>query len=130
MNDMTINKTIIKELKHTYRRSFTDGLKRYLLAKYSDEPFPYEYSEQDLYTNIYNDISDYEAGKLDIALKSPPERWQEECDYLRSLYIEKFREARDFEEYVAELEHILLEHGLESSRMAERWIEYTTGLPY
>jgi len=125
---MTINKTMIRELEHTYRRSFPDDLKRYLLVKYAEEPFPYEFSEQNLYTNIQNDIRDYEAGGLDITIKSPSERWQEEREYLRNLYIEKSCEARDLKEYVAELEQILLDHGLESSRMAERRIDYETTL--
>ncbi len=120
---MIINKTIIKEIEHTYRRTLPEDLKQYLLMKYAEEPFPYEFSEQDLYTNIRNDIRDYESGKLDIKVKSQPKRWQEEREYLQGLYIEKFYEVRDLKEYVEELEHILLEHGLESSRMAEQRIE-------
>lgn len=128
---MIINKTIIKELEHTYRRSFPDDLKRYLLMKYAEEPFPHEFSEQDLYANIRKDIRDYESGELDVTVKSPSERWQEEREYLQNLYIEKSREVRDLEEYVAELEHMLSEHGLESSRMAEQRIECETGpLPF
>ena len=124
---MTIDKTIIRELEHTYRRSFPNDLKKYLLVKYAAEPFPYQYSEQDLYTNIHTDISDYDEGKLDVTIKTPPERWKEEQEYLQNLYIEKFCEARDLVEYVAKLEHILSEHGLESSRMSERRIEYAAG---
>jgi hypothetical protein len=124
---MTIDKTIIRELERTYRRSFPNDLKRYLIVKYAAEPFPYEYSEQDLYTNIQIDIRDYEAGNLDVTIKSPSERWQEEQENLQNLYIEKFCEARDLEEYVAKLEHILSEHGLESSRMSECRIEYAAG---
>lgn len=124
---MTLNKIIIRELEHTYRRSFPDDLKRYLLVKYAQEPFPYEFSEQDLYTNIRQDICNYEAGQLDVTVKSSSERWQEEREYLHNLYIEKTCEARNLEEYVAELEHMLSEHGLESSRMAERRIECDTG---
>lgn len=127
---MIISKTVIRELEHTYRRPFPDDLKRYLLVKYAEEPFPYEYSEQDLYTNICDDIRLYETGELDVTVKSPSARWQEERDYLQNLYIEKFRQARDFEEYVAELEHILLKHGLESSRMADRRIEDAAGSPF
>ena len=59
-------------------------------------------------------------------MKSLSERWQEEREYLQNLYIEKFRETRDLEEYIAELEHILSDRGLESSRMATRRIEYTS----
>lgn len=123
---MTINKPIIRELEHTYRRSFPNDLKRYLLVKYAEEPFPYEFTEQDLYANIRRDIRDYEAGELDVTVKSPSERWQEEREHLKNLYIEKSCEARDLKEYVAELEQMLSDHGLESFRMAERRIEYLT----
>jgi len=119
---MIINKTVIRKLEHTYMRSFPDDLKRYLLVKYAEEPFPYVFSEQDLYTNIQQDIRNYEAGELDVTVKSPTERWQEDREYLQSLYIEKSSEVRELEEYVAELENMLSEHGLESSRMAKRRI--------
>ena len=117
---MVITPKIIKKLEETYRKYFTEEFKRYLLMKYADEPFPNEFSEQDLYANIQNDIRDYEAGKLDITVKSRSERWQQEREYLQNLYIEKSRVAHDLEDYVAELEHILSEHSLESSRMSER----------
>lgn len=42
--------------------------------------------------------------------------------------MEKFREVRELEEYVAELEHMLSEHGLESSKMAELRIKCETEL--
>jgi intein/homing endonuclease len=124
---MTINGTIIKELEHTYRRTFPNDIKQYLLMKYAEEPFPYEFSEQDLYTNIRQDIRDYDAGELDIKLKSPLERWQEEREYLQNLYIKKCCEAHDLEEYITVLEHMLSDHGLECSRMVKRRIEYEIG---
>ena len=120
---MIINKKIIKELEATYREHFSDEFKQYLLVQYGQEPFLYEYTEQDLYTNIERDIRVYEAGELDVTVKSPAERWQEEREYLQNLCIEKFCEVRELTEYVAELERILSEHGLESPRMAERRIE-------
>jgi hypothetical protein len=94
--------------------------KRYLLVKYAEAPFPSEFSEQDLYAKIQNDIRNYEAGKLDITIKSPSERWLEEREYLQNLYIENSREVRDLKDYIVELEHTLSEHGLESPRMSER----------
>lgn len=68
---MTINNAIIKELENIYRKVIPADLRRYLLAEYAEEPFPYEYSEQDLYTNIRKDIRRYEAGELDVTVKSP-----------------------------------------------------------
>lgn len=121
---MTINKKIIRELENTYRMLFPNDLKRYLLVKYSEEPFPYEYSEQDLYINIRKDVHNYKCGKLDVIIKSPSERWKEEREYLQNMYIEKLCEVRDLAEYVAELEHILSQHNLQSSRMAEQQLKY------
>ncbi len=109
---MIINKKIIKKLETTYRKHFPDEFKLYLLVQYGQEPFPYEYTEQDLYINIERDFHAYEAGLLDVTVKSPAERWQEEHEYLQNIYIEKFCEARDLTKYVAELERILSEHGL------------------
>lgn len=120
---MTIIKAIIKELESTHRRYIPDDLKQYLLVKYSEEPFPYEYSEQDLYANIHDDIRDYECGKLDVTVKRPSERLKDERNYLQGIYVEKCWEVHDLEEYVAELEAILSKHGLESSRMVERRIQ-------
>jgi hypothetical protein len=67
---MLITPKNIKKLEHIYRKSFTEELKRYLLEKYSQRPFPYEFSEQDLYENIRHDIRDYEAGESDISVKN------------------------------------------------------------
>lgn len=67
---MTINDEIIKELENAYRKAIPADLRRYLLAEYAVEPSPYEYSEQDIYTNIRKDIKLYEAGELDVTVKS------------------------------------------------------------
>ncbi len=117
---MTINKKMFKELEATYGKHFPDELRQYLLVKYGQEPFPYEFSEQDLYTNIDHDIRAYEAGELDVTVKSPSERWQEEREYLQNLYSAKACEARELSEYVDELERMLSAHTLESSQMADR----------
>lgn len=120
--NMIINKAIIKSIENNHRKFISEELKQYLLVKYADEPFPYEYSEQDLYANIQRDINDYESGSLDVTLKTPSERWQEDREYLQELYFEKSCEIRELLEYVDELEHILSEKNLESSRMIEKRI--------
>ncbi len=127
---MTINETIIKELEHKYRRFLPDELKKYLLVQYAEEPFPEEYTKQDLFANIWRDIRAYEAGKLDITLKSPSERWQEEREYLQSLYLEMCYEARELADYVAELEQMLAQNGLESPKMAKRRLESSNSMAF
>lgn len=110
---MTINETIVKELENTCGKPFADELKKYLFVQYGQEPFPHVFSEQDLYANIERDIRAYEAGELDITLKSQSKRWQDEREFLQNLYIEKCREARELTDYVAELEEMLAQNGLE-----------------
>ncbi len=120
VNYMTINKKTIKKLEENYRKTFSDDFKQYLFQKYSEEPFPYEFSEQDFYTNIHNDINKYDAGELNIIIKSPSELWSEEREYLQNLYIDKCCELNDLENYITELENILSKHNLEFPETA--WI--------
>jgi len=61
---MILTSKTIEKLEHIYRMYFSEGFKRYLLAKYGEEPFPYEFSEQDLYENIRHDIRDCENGNI------------------------------------------------------------------
>jgi intein/homing endonuclease len=114
---MIISKRIITELEYQYRKTFSDELKKYLLLKYSEEPFPYVFSEQDLYTNIRIDIRSYEAGKLDVTIKSPSERWKEEREYYQALYIDKCHEVSKLEEYIEELERMLLTLNIKPFRL-------------
>jgi hypothetical protein len=119
---MTIDNTITRNLENKLRASIPEELKQYLLVKYAQEPFPYEYSEQDLYANIERDINAFESNTLDVTIKAPSERWQEEREYLQELYFEKSCETRELLEYVTELERLLSEHGLKSARMLEKRI--------
>ena len=119
---MVIDKTIIRNLENRHKNPIPEECKQYLIVNYAQEPFPYEYSEQDLYANIERDMGAFESGCLDVTMKTPSERWQEERKNLQELYFEKSCEIHEFLEYVAELEHILLEHGLESTKMAKKRI--------
>jgi hypothetical protein len=118
-DDMILNEKTLKGLERSSRKAFPGDLKQYLLVKYGEEPFPYEFTEQDLYENIRRDIRDYEAGELDVTVKTRSEYRQEELEHLQALYIEKLAEIRDLRNYITELEHKLSEHGLESPRMAD-----------
>ena len=117
---MVINRSSIKDFEDARWKPIPNDLKQYLLLTYSQEPFPYVYSVQGLYENIQKDIAEYHSGKLDITLKSPADRWREEREHLKTLYIEKAYEARELANYVEELERILLEHNIESSKVAEK----------
>jgi hypothetical protein len=118
-DDMILNGKIIKKIEHSYGKVFPGDLKKYLLVKYGEEPFPYEFTEQDLYENMRRDICNYEAGELDVTVKTRSEYLREELEHLKGLYIERLDEIRDLRDYITELEHKLSEHGLESPRMAD-----------
>ena len=127
---MIINETIVKDLENMQGKPFAAELKKYLLVRYAQEPFPYEYSAQDLYANIKHDIRAYEAGRLDTTLKSPSKRCRQEREHLQHLYIEKCRKAREHADYVAELEQMLAQNGLESPRMARRRLRLSKGVTF
>jgi hypothetical protein len=121
---MVINKKIIKKIEENYIKGFSNELEKYLLVKYSEEPFPYVFSEQDLYANIEKDIRDYYAGNIDVTIKSPSERWLIEREYLQNLYIDKCHEIRELEDYIEELENVLLEPNLKPYRMKKHGIDF------
>lgn len=116
---MIISKKILRELECKHRKIFSNELKKYLFLKYSEEPFPYVFSEQDLYINIENDIRAYDAGKLDVTIKSSSKRWHEEREYYQALYIDKSREINELEEYVEDLERMLLTLNIKPLRKSE-----------
>jgi len=114
---MTLGRKILREIERNCRKSFPYEFQQYLLVKYSKEPFPFVYTEHDLYTNIYKDINAYENGELVVTIKKPSERWDEECEYLQNLYIEKSFEVQSLERHIGMLEHILSEHNIEYPKM-------------
>ena len=57
---MTINRQVIRELKHTYRGSFPNALKRYLIQNYSEESFFNEFGEKALCTKVLKGIRRYD----------------------------------------------------------------------
>ena len=49
---MIVTKAYLKKLQQCYQFEMDAPLARYLLAEYEVEPFPHEYSEQDLHEQI------------------------------------------------------------------------------
>lgn len=66
---MTADKAFIEYLRKSYQLNIPDELEAYLLQEFGEEPFPYEYSEQDLYEQIRKLEMKYHQGKLDVTLK-------------------------------------------------------------
>ena len=70
-------------------------LETYLMATYEEDPFPYEWSEQDLYEQIRKLIFQYEEGMLDISVPEPQERQKIRYDDLKESYLELLREVTE-----------------------------------
>jgi len=117
---MILDNIIDRQLNAMGERHSLEALREHLLAKYQEEPFPNQYTEQDLYENIRHDIQGYQAGKLDVALRAPLTECKQELEALQDLYIECQNEVRELRDYIDELETILLEHDLESPRAAKQ----------
>ena len=117
---MILSNIIDHQLKALCVGHFPEALRGYLLAKYREEPFPYQFTEQDLYENLRRDSLDYKAGRLNVTLKPPGIDCKQKLEELKRLYIECLGEAYELKSYIDELEAFLLEHGLESPRMTKQ----------
>ncbi|WP_368487923.1 hypothetical protein [Clostridium sp. BJN0013] len=82
-------------------------LEQYLLAMYEEEPFPYEWSEQDLYEQIRKLILQYNQGELDITIPSAEERQRVRYEALKDSYLELLRETNHLKSIIKNTRAIL-----------------------
>lgn len=117
-NDKEI-KGIIKVLEtDVFYQKLPLELRRYLLATYAEDPWPYGYDDGQLFYYIQQDARAYFIGKLDTTLPDPLEKAKEEIAYLRGLYADAMREIQDLNGYIEEeLHELLWSQGIISSRM-------------
>lgn len=129
---MIIDKKLLNELESNRRITIPNELRKYLLVKYSKEPFPYEYSEQDLYENILDDIRRYMAGELSFNGISPHEYWyQEEIRNLEEFCSDQIAQIIELKTYITELEELLRINRLETPRMrSERLQSESDQMPF
>ena len=73
---MTLIVKFLNEMFRIWGDKIDKPLEEYLLATYEEEPFPEEWSEQDLYEQIRKLIIRYEQGELDITVPSVEERYK------------------------------------------------------
>ena len=121
---MILDKHTLHQLEQSQMKVFDEAFKAYLLTAYGQEPFPYVYSEQDLFEHIRKDLDAYEKGQLDLTV-DPVKHWQRERAELQRLYARQEAELQDLTTYVNELEQILSLNNLESSRMTKKKLEET-----
>ena len=63
---MIATKSYINYLRENCRMRIDKALESYILSVYEEEPFPYEWSEQDLYEQIRKLSRAYDKGELTI----------------------------------------------------------------
>lgn len=82
-------------------------LEEYLLATYEEEPFPYEWSEQDLYEQIRKLVLQYNQGKLDVTIPSSKERQRIRYETLKDSYMELLSEMNRLKGVIESTRRIL-----------------------
>lgn len=90
---MTLTNKFLNEMFRIWGDRIDKPLETYLIATYEEEPFPSEWSEQDLYEQIRKLIFEYEDGILDISIPSYQERQRMRYDDLKESYLELLREV-------------------------------------
>ena len=90
---MTLTVNFLNEMFRQWGDRIDKPLETYLLATYEEEPFPYQWSEQDLYEQIRKLIHQYEQGALDISVPSKEERQKIRYESLKDSYLELLGET-------------------------------------
>ena len=89
---MILTVRFLNEMFRIWGDKIDNPLEEYLLATYEEEPFPYEWSEQDLYEQIRKLILQYEQGELDITVPYVEERQKIRYESLKDSYIQLLHE--------------------------------------
>ena len=90
---MILTTEFLNEMFRIWGDRIDKPLEGYLLATYEEEPFPYEWSEQDLYEQIRKLILQYNQGKLDITIPSAEQRQRVRYEALKDSYLELLSET-------------------------------------
>ena len=97
---MILTVRFLNEMFRIWGDKIDKPLEEYLLATYEEEPFPYEWSEQDLYEQIRKLILQYEQGELDITVPSVEERWKSRYESLKDSYIQLLHESNHLRDII------------------------------
>lgn len=104
---MTLTIKFLNEMFRQWGDRIDKPLETYLLATYEEEPFPNEWSEQDLYEQIRKLIFQYEQGKLDIAIPSTEERQKIRYESLKDSYLELLSETIHLREIIQNIRSVV-----------------------
>jgi len=113
---MTIDKEVMKVLNNIsqYTRVPAD-LRRYILIRYSEAPSIFhDYTGDELYINIRNDIASYENGTQDVDIepKTPDQKTKEDWDELSDAFGHVLEENERLSRELCELKCFIAEHNL------------------
>lgn len=109
---MILKRSYLNYIKQHYGFYIDEPLTKYLLARYEEEHFPYEYSEQDLDEQIRKLIYQYEQGTLDISVKSPKQRLKDNYEALKDFCLDILKENEYLKDENLNLKKVLTENGL------------------
>lgn len=104
---MTLTVKFLNEMFRQWGDRIDKPLKAYLLATYEEEPFPYQWSEQDLYEQIRKLIHQYEQGNLDVSIPSKEERQKIRYEFLKDSYLELLDETIQLRKLVGDAKALL-----------------------
>lgn len=117
INDKEIKRIIKVQETYEFHQKFTRELKAYLYDSYGEDPWPDQFSVEDLYCGIKADARAYFMGKLDVTIKPPAEKAKAEIQHLRGLYGNAMCKIQDLNHYIYELHELLWVNNLEGGRM-------------
>ena len=115
---MTLTIRFLNEMFRIWGDRIDKSLEEYLLAAYEEEPFPYEWSEQDLYEQIRKLMLQYNQGKLDVTLPSSEERQKIRYEALKDSHIELLSEMNGLKETI-KIARRILNNGFHETTDAE-----------
>lgn len=121
---MIVDKAFVEYLRVTYKMNIPKELEAFLLEEYCEEPFPYEYREQDLYEQIRKLEMKYHDGLLNVALKGPEHQLKQRYETLKYEYIATMYKMKNLEDEVEKLKEILLKEGISFMKLASKPEEY------
>lgn len=104
---MIADKAFIKYLRKRYHMNIPEELEDFLLEEYGEEPFPYEYTEQDLHEQIRKMEMNYHKGLLNVSLKGPELLLKQRYETLKNEYIDAMYKIRSLEDELEELKKLL-----------------------
>jgi|LGVF01.2.fsa_nt_gb hypothetical protein len=109
---MVADKNIIKRVANYHKVMLEKDFEQFIYQEYGQDPFPYEYSEEDLYMQISKLVGDYKKGGFEFKLLTPMEKLIQENCIIKDICIENIREVNHLNEQLDELKEVIINNGL------------------